>query len=202
MKLGYNDDILNNVDRGDYKMVAEGKTKIVLLVQNARRLFCYFNCSPLSIKEFEDRYGEGTWGNSRSALKLCSIDSGVPKEIKTIEIDNFADNWYIDLCGDSQDVFLKLGKILNNGEFVVIAFSNIVKTPREYVSGDTTLNYIDVSKVDLESNTKLSYQEVAASNEIYNNRNIDKNNRENYFNQYYEGINEKYSNVDVSSPIR
>lgn len=183
-------------------MIVEGKTKIVLLVQNSHKVFCYFNYSPLSIKEFEDRYGEGSWGNSKSALKLCAVEGGIPKEIRTIEIDNFADNWYIDLDRDAQDLFLKLGKVLTNGEFIAIAISNTVTTPRAHVSGDTTVHYLDLSMLNSDETTKLSLQEAAASNIYYNNKKVDENNRDKYFHQYFEGIKEQYNGIDVSSPIR
>lgn len=183
-------------------MVVEGKTKVVLLVQNSHKIFCYFNYSPLSIKEFEDRYGEGSWGNSKSALKLCTVEGGIPKEIKIITIDNYADNWYIDLDKDAQDLFVKLGKILSNGEFTSIAISNIVTTPRAHVSWDTTVNYIDLSDIDEGKEEKLSLEEAAAGELNFNNNKIDEDNRKEYFNQYYEGISEQYKGRDATSPIR
>lgn len=181
-------------------MMVNGKTKIVLLVQNSHRIFCYFNHSPLSIKEFEDRYGEGSWGNSKSALKLCSIEGGIPKEVRTIEIDNFANNWYIDLDRDAQDLFLKLGKVLDSGEFIATAISNTVTTPRVHVSADTTLSYIDVSSFNTKGSEKLSIQEAAAGNIDYNN--FEEFNRGDYLHQYFQGIKEQYNNTSVSSPTR
>lgn len=181
-------------------MVVESKTKIVLLVQNSHKIFCYFSYSPFSKKEFEDRYGEGSWSNSKSVIKLCSVEGGIPREIKTIGIDNFANNWYIDLDRDDQDLFVKLGKVLSNGEFIAIAISNTITTPRAHVSGDTTIKYVDLSNFNPDEVKKLSLQEAAAGN-IHFNNDLDRN-RENYFNQYYEEIKEKYKDVNVTSPIR
>src|SRR3712207_4425642 len=68
------------------------------------------------------------------------------KEIKTIYIDIFADNWYINLDKSNINVFVKLGRILPNDKFVFIAISNTVITPRNCQSDNTDIFYIDISK--------------------------------------------------------
>jgi len=122
------------------------KPKIVLMVQSANTLFCYYNISPITLKEFTDKYGEGSLQNSKAALKVYSVDNGVEKELQTIFIDPFADNWYIHLDKGDIDVFVKLGRYLENNTFVEFAVSNIVTTPRLGESEDRRVYYIDVSE--------------------------------------------------------
>lgn len=122
------------------------KATLVLMVQNATRVFCYFNTSPMVVKEFEDRYGENSWKNSKPVLKVYFVEDGIAKEKKTIFIDAFANNWYIDLDKDDVDVFLKLGRMLPNNSFEAFAVSNTVTTPREHESGDSSVYFVDVSQ--------------------------------------------------------
>lgn len=127
-------------------MIGNDETKLVLLVQNAYNVFCYFNVSPITIKEFEDRYGENSWQNSKPVLKVYEISDGSACEVKTIYIDPVADNWYIRLDKDDIDVFVKLGRILPDDSFEAIAVSNTVTTPRNHISGDSAVYYVDVSE--------------------------------------------------------
>lgn len=121
-------------------------SRLVLLVQNSHTVYCYFSISPITIKDFEDRYGENVWKNSKPVIKVYSIQSGSAEEVKTVYIDAFADNWFINLDKDDMNVFIKLGRILPDDTFAAIALSNTVTTPRSHQSNDTTVSFIDVSQ--------------------------------------------------------
>ncbi|MDP4144290.1 MAG: DUF4912 domain-containing protein [Bacillota bacterium] len=127
-------------------MLNDDKSILVLMVQNSHNVFCYFNVSAMTKKEFQDRYGENSWRNSKPVLKVYSVENGNAKEIKTIFIDNFANNWYIKLDRDDLDVFVKLGRMLPDNTFAAFAISNTVTTPRAHQSGDTAVYFVDVSQ--------------------------------------------------------
>lgn len=121
------------------------KSKLVLLVQNSHNIFCYFDISSLTVKEFENHYGEDSWNNSIPALKVFRITNGEATELKTIYLDSFANNWYIHLDKDDMDLFLKYGRILPNDSFVPLVLSNTVTTPRAAESHDNTVSLVDTS---------------------------------------------------------
>ncbi|MFL0250796.1 DUF4912 domain-containing protein [Clostridium neuense] len=127
-------------------MIDEDKSSIVLLVQNSHRVFCYFSVSAVEIKGFQDRYGENSWKNSKPVLKVYEVINGIVSEIKTIYIDAFANNWFINLEKDDIDVFVKLGRVLVDDTFVALAVSNTVTTPRDKQSGDSAVYYVDISE--------------------------------------------------------
>lgn len=131
------------------------KSSIVLLVQNSNNVFCYFNVSPVAIKEFEDAYGEKVWKNSKPVLKVYEVINGIVSELKTIYIDAFADNWYINLEKDGIDVFVKLGRVLNDDSFVALAVSNTVTTPRNRQSYDSAVYFVDISQDFLKTKGNL-----------------------------------------------
>lgn len=142
-------------------MLNHNQAKIFLLVQNSHRIFCYFNFTPLIIKKFNDKHGEDAWGNSKPALKVYRKEGFHETEIKTVIIDMFTDNWYIDLENSAEDLFVKFGRVLYNDYFVPVLISNIVTTPRSYVDGDTSVYFIDVSKTHNKKGTKSQIQEAA-----------------------------------------
>lgn len=136
-------------------MIDVDKSSIVLLVQNARNVFCYFSVSAVEIKEFQDRYGENSWKNSKPVIKVYEVINGIASEVKMIYIDAFADNWFIHLDKDDMDVFVKLGRVLADDTFAAVAVSNTVTTPRDSQSGDSAVYYVDVSENSLAPDNNL-----------------------------------------------
>lgn len=136
-------------------MLSDDKSILVLMVQNSRTVFCYFNTSSMTIKEFQDRYGENSWKNSKPIIKLYQVENGNAKEIKSMFIDTFANNWYISLDKDDIDVFVKLGRLLPDDTFAAVAVSNTVTTPRDHQSGDSSVYFVDVSQNFKEPDVKL-----------------------------------------------
>lgn len=131
-------------------MLQYEKSYIVLMVQSAHVVFCYYNISPMNIKEFEDTYGQDSWKNSRLTLKVYEKRDEEAKEIETIYLDKFADNWYINLNRANLDVFVKLGKMLPSEKFVSIVTSNIVTTPRDEESENKEVHYINLGGDNVE----------------------------------------------------
>lgn len=127
-------------------MLNDDKFALTLLVQNAKTIFCYFNISPVIIKIFQDRYGEDFWKNSKPVLKVYDSTNNSLRELKTINLDPLANNWFINLEKSGIDVFVKLGRILADGKFIPIFVSNTVTTPRDDQSNNSNVYYIDISK--------------------------------------------------------
>ncbi|MDF2505073.1 DUF4912 domain-containing protein [Clostridium sp.] len=148
-------------------MLNDDKFALTLLVQNSNTIFCYFNISPVIIKIFQDRYGEDFWKNSKPVLKVYNTTSSDLREIKTVYLDALADNWFITLDESGIDVFVKLGRILPNNEFVPIFISNTITTPRNNQSNNSNTYYIDISEnfKTKEENKKLSNREITNTND-------------------------------------
>jgi hypothetical protein len=136
-------------------MLNDDKSILTLLVQNSYTVFCYFNISPLMIKSFEDKNGEGSWKNSKPILKVFEINNGIPNEIKTIYLDAFANNWFVNLDKCGIDVFVKLGRVLADDTIVYLSVSNTVTTPRDNQSNDSAVYYVDTSEQLFNEKDKL-----------------------------------------------
>lgn len=125
-------------------MYMEGK--ITLMVQSAHTLFCYFNVNTHK----KDKVKPDS--NFKLFLKVYSIENGIEKEIKAIEIKDNADNWYINLERDDMDVFVKLVEKNSDNTFHTIGISNVVTTPRKYPSSDRNVYYLNISNKSIELN--------------------------------------------------
>ncbi|QGU94926.1 DUF4912 domain-containing protein [Clostridium bovifaecis] len=125
-------------------MLQYEKSYIILMVQSAHVVFCYYNISPMTIKEFEDTYGQDSWKNSKPVLKVYERRNETTKEIETIYLDRLADNWYINLNKANSQVFVKLGRMLPSERYVSIAISNTVTTPRDAEAENTEVHYINL----------------------------------------------------------
>lgn len=126
-------------------MYMEGK--ITLMVQSAHTLFCYFNVNTFE----EDKVKPDS--DSKLFLKVYSIEDGVEKEIKAIEIKDNAHNLYIHLDSDDLDVFVKLAEKNSDNTFHTIGISNVVTTPRKHPSSDRNIYYLNKSNKNIEFNS-------------------------------------------------
>ena len=127
-------------------MIKRDKSYIILLIKNEHTLFCYYNISSSTIKEFEEKHGESSWGNSTPVIKLYFIENGISREKETIYIDRLANNWYINIEEDDKDVYVELGRLLQSNEYIPVIASSSITTPRAHVSGDSNLYFVNVNE--------------------------------------------------------
>jgi hypothetical protein len=147
--------------------------EITLMVQSAHTLFCYFNGNAHQINKVSSD------SNFKLVLKVYCIDNGIENELKTIEIKDNADNWYIHLDSDDLDVFVKLVKINSDNTFHTIGISNVVTTPRKHPSPDKNVYYLNKSNKNIEFNT----------NKNLHSSHID------FFENYFNKLNENNETV-------
>jgi hypothetical protein len=124
------------------------KASITLLVQGAKKIFCYFEI-PQKIKDkFDEIYGEEFWKKSKPLLKVFQVSNEKIEEIKKIYVDKLADNWYIELENDNMQIYVELGREHLNGMYISLAKSNNVYTPSETQSSVKSNSYVDLSSGD------------------------------------------------------
>lgn len=123
------------------------ESTVVLMVQNVHTLFCYYNISQKDVNEFKKKYGEYSLKNSKPVIKIYKVTGGCADELKTVYIDEIADNWYINLDDEDTDIFIKVGRIFPNNTFAAFCVSNTVTTPRGHESSDNSVYYVDTSKL-------------------------------------------------------
>ncbi len=104
----------------------EEYTQITLLARNPYWLYTYWHIHNDTIKDFKSKYGEESWEDFFSYLKLVNLSN---HKDYFLPISNYADSWYIKV-GDPQSQWkVYLGKMVPEEGFVIFAESNITATP-------------------------------------------------------------------------
>lgn len=122
-----------------------GKTSITAMVRDPYWIFAYWEISKATKEDIAARYGHNAWKSSRPVLKvydatnLYFFDS---REAVEIQINDFANNWYINTGMPGHSYFIELGRILHDGTYIFIARSNMVSTPRNDVSEIVDLEWL------------------------------------------------------------
>jgi hypothetical protein len=126
-------------------MINYNHSYLVLLVQKIHRIFCYYNISTKTTEDFENIYGTNSWNNSKTKLTLYYIDNNLLTEKASIFTPRFNNNWYFDLPEDDITAFVELSKVTPDNSSIKILSSNIITTPRDHISKDLNIYFIDIN---------------------------------------------------------
>ncbi|MFA9398556.1 MAG: 1,4-alpha-glucan branching protein domain-containing protein [Clostridiaceae bacterium] len=127
------------------------KDRLILMVQSSKTIYCYYNVSPNTIKDFEIENGVGSYNRAIPVIKCYSTLNGIEEEIKTEEINGFANNWFINLEKSGIDVFVKLGRMIDN-KFITLMTSNTVSTLKDSISKNVKNEYINLNNNEEKTN--------------------------------------------------
>ena len=104
----------------------DNETHITLLTKNPYWLYAYWHILEDTIKNFEDRFGNGSWENYNLCLKLVNLST--QKEY-LLPINNYADSWYIKIGDTHCQWRVYLGKMVPEEGLIMLAASNIAIAP-------------------------------------------------------------------------
>ncbi|MFN3966694.1 MAG: DUF4912 domain-containing protein [Endomicrobiia bacterium] len=116
-----------------------GDTKIVLMPRDPFWAYAYWEINDSARKEIQKEYGKDVFKKGKLTLRVYDV-TGIKFTGKNahkyfdITINEFADNWYINVPETNRHWCVDLGIVLPDGKFVLIARSNIVKMPAFGVS--------------------------------------------------------------------
>jgi hypothetical protein len=116
-------------------------TKIVVLPRDPIWIYAYWEISTHVIKDFPNKYGEPF--NTLSLvlrtydISYINFDGFNANKYFDIKVHSDALSWYINLGEYNRSWCVDLGYFLREGEFITIARSNTVVTPRYGVSDVT-----------------------------------------------------------------
>jgi hypothetical protein len=131
-----------------------GRDRIVLMVRDPYWLHAYWELTRHAVKRAEAALGQD-WHGAKPILRLLDVtshDSTSPAElpVRDIEIHGGCNNWYLEVQNPPRSFRVDIGYLARNGQFYVLARSNVVATPRAGISDRIDENWsdFDVSKAD------------------------------------------------------
>jgi hypothetical protein len=102
-------------------------------------LFAYWEISDSTRKELRGKMGESAFSSAKRILRLLDItdisyDGSNAQRFIDIEINEFANNWYVQVPESGRNYVLELGLLTTTGRFFLVTKSNVATVPRMGVS--------------------------------------------------------------------
>jgi hypothetical protein len=125
-----------------------GKDRIVVMVRDPYWLHAYWELTRASIARAEAALGQ-EWHAARPILRLLDVSSRDTTShsesiLRDIDIHGGCNNWYIDVKSPPRSFRVDIGYLARNGQFYVLARSNVVTTPRAGMSDVLDENWADI----------------------------------------------------------
>ena len=118
------------------------KTVVKVLAQNPNTLFVYWEISDDDIEELKKQYGEDIFYKTRPVLIIHNLTDNYSFEVN---IDDFANNWYVHVNDPKCNYSAELGRRPNNmykihdeknnkdTDYINVSFSNTIEMPNDHV---------------------------------------------------------------------
>jgi hypothetical protein len=110
-----------------------GDNKIVLLVRDPWWLFAYWEVTAQREEEVRREIEHANLKKEKTVLRVYDTTGTNPEKANAyfdIELNFFADQWYIDVGSPNRDWVVDIGIRTTQGRFFTLARSNRVRTPR------------------------------------------------------------------------
>ena len=107
--------------------------KIILQVRDPRWLHTYWELRDQTIQGLKSRLGDDFY-RARKVLRVYDVTNIIfggsnANRFFDIQINDFANSWYVDTAGPGRSWCVDLGLMLADGRFITILRSNVVQTP-------------------------------------------------------------------------
>jgi len=109
--------------------------RVVLQVRDPRWVHTYWELRGQTLDQLKNRFGDD-FRRSKKVLRVYDVTNIIfngsnANSFFDIQINDFANSWYIDTGGPGRFWCVDLGLMLPDGRFITIVRSNIVQTPLE-----------------------------------------------------------------------
>ena len=124
------------------------KTVIKLLAQTPETLFVYWEISDDDRNHFIEKYGENFFETSIPILKIHNKTKNYTFEV---EINDFANCWYLHVNDSKCDYQIELDRKLknnwSNSEYVYVSSSNDIESPNDHILFEQNLSTVQFKNV-------------------------------------------------------
>ena len=132
-----------------------GKDRIVCMVRDPYWLHTYWELTRQAVQRAEAALGQD-WHGAKPILRLLDVSSvdnttsTAESILRDIEIHGGVNNWYLEVQNPPRSYRIDIGYLSRNGQFYVLARSNVVSTPRAGISDVIDENWadLDTAKAD------------------------------------------------------
>ena len=180
-----------SIDKSELPFVLEyydlpykyNKTIIKALAQNPNTLFVYWEISDEDVQNFKEKYGENFFYTTRPVLIVHNLTDKYSFEI---DINDFANNWYIHVNDTKCQYVIELGRRPKEGEvnnlpdnYLYVTSSNMIESPNDHVLFYDSEQYREIRFKNIHTNkytTKVIKPFLKNVYELYKSLHLDKEN--------------------------
>lgn len=159
------------------------KTIIKALAQNPNTLFVYWEISDEDVQSIKDKYGENFFYVTKPVLIIHNLTNKYSFEV---DINDFANNWYIHVNDTKCQYVVELGRRPKDGEinnlpdnYLYVTSSNMIESPNDHVLFYDSEAYRKVKFKNIHTNkytTKVIKPFLKNIYELYKSLHLDKEN--------------------------
>lgn len=113
---------------------------IALLARDPHWLYVYWDISENKKNTFFDEFGSEIINKSVPVLKITNLTKN---ESFYVRINDFSNNWYINVSGSNSIYMVEIGRRISDNFFISILNSNSTVTPGDSVSHDSTAYFVN-----------------------------------------------------------
>lgn len=139
---------------GYYLPLNYNDNKIILLVRDPYWLFAYWEISNEKREGFIRQFGDLAWNNSKPVIKIVNVTQG---KTQYIEINDFANNWYLDVNQPDCIFNAEIGRLFQDDFFITLATSNSVHTPNNKISSSKSVFFANYKDLRTIKKMKIKY---------------------------------------------
>ncbi len=115
------------------------ETYLRAIPRDPQWMFVFWELSEQCRNDLRVKMGAEGYGTAKRVLRLIDVtdnsyDGSNPQRYTDIEINEFANNWYVQVPESNHTYLLEIGLLTKDGRFYFAARSNIVGIPRKGVS--------------------------------------------------------------------
>ena len=159
------------------------KTVLKALAQNPNTLFVYWEISDEDVQSFKDQYGEDFFNITKPVLVIHNLTDKYSFEI---DVNDFANNWYIHVNDTKSQYVIELGRrpkegYINNlpDNYLYVTSSNMIESPNDHVLFYDSEQYREIRFKNIHTNkytTKVIKPFLRNIYELYKSLHLDKEN--------------------------
>ncbi len=159
------------------------KTVIKALAQNPNTLFVYWEISDEDVQNIKDKFGEDIFYTTKPVLIIHNLTDKYSFEI---DINDFANNWYIHVNDTKCQYVIELGRRAKEGEvnhfpdnYLYVTSSNMIESPNDHVLFYDSEQFRQVRFKNIHTNkytTRVIKPFLKNMYELYRSLHLDKEN--------------------------
>lgn len=105
-----------------------GETRLVALARDPYWVFCYWELTDDRHRAAEEQVGREAWFHARCVIRVFDASGGGHYDIA---VDEASRSWYVNVGQPDRLWYFELGRVTESGQFVMLARSNTILTPRD-----------------------------------------------------------------------